>query len=182
MARTYPSGFDDASMVLFYGVELEFDSGTVRLWNGTHDAVIEGETYTGTGSLLSISEVEETGEIAARGVSMSLSGLDNNFIYTALAENYQNRNARILFGTIENSTYTAYTLFRGRMDVMTISEGADSATITITAENALIDLERPRISRYTSEDQKTKYPNDLGLDYVADLQDKEILWGRTSEA
>ena len=182
MARTYPAGFDNDSMELFYAVELEFDSGTVRLWNGTYDATIEGETYTGAGSLLSISEVEETSEIAARGVSMSLSGLDTSLISTALQENYQNRNARVLFGTISGSTFTAYTLFRGRMDVMTISEGAETATITVTAENALIDLERARSLRYTSESQKALYPNDKGLDYVADLQDKEILWGRTSEA
>lgn len=182
MARTYPAGFDNDSMYLFYAVELEFDSGTVRLWNGTHDAQIESNTFTGAGSLLSISDVEETGEIAARGVTMTLSGLDTSFVSTALAENYQNRHARILFGTISGSTYTAYTLFRGRMDVMTISEGAESATITLTAENRLIDLERARSYRYTSEDQKALYPNDLGLDYVADLQEKEILWGRTSEA
>lgn len=178
MARNYPSDFDNNSMVLFYGVELGFDSGTVRLWNGTHDAVIEGETYTGAGSLLSISEVEETSEIAARGVSMTLSGLDSSILSVALQENYQNRTARVLFGTVSGATYTAYTLFKGRMDVMTVSEGADTATVNITAENALIDLERARSIRYTSEAQKQLYPTDKGLDYVADLQDKEILWGR----
>lgn len=178
MTRAVPSEFSNDSMTLFYGVELEFDSGTVRLWNGTHDAIIEGETYTGSGSLLSISEVEETGEIAARGATVTLSGLDAGFIATALAENYQNRPARLLFGTITDNVYTAYTLFRGRMDVMSISEGAEEATISLTIENRLIDLERPRSSRYTSEDQKARYPNDLGLDYVADLQDKQILWGK----
>jgi len=147
MTRAVPLEFSDDSMVLFYGVELFFDSGTVRLWNGSHDAIIEGETYTGSGSLLTLSEIEETGEIAARGATVTLSGLDAGFVATALAENYQNRDARILFGTIVNNTFTAYTLFRGRMDVMTINEGAETATISLAIENRLIDLERPRISR-----------------------------------
>lgn len=178
MSRSSPTGFLNDTMQLFYAVELEFDSGTVRLWNGTHDATIEGEVYIGSGSLLDISEVEETGEIAARGVTMTLSGLDAGFVATALAENYQNRPARILFGTISGATFSAYTLFRGRMDVMTINENAEQAAISVTAENRLIDLERPRSYRYTSEDQKALYPNDKGLDYVADLQDKQVLWGR----
>jgi len=176
--RPAPTGFSDTALEVFYAIELAFDSGTIRLWNGTYDATINGNVFTGAGGLLGISEVEETGEIAARGVSMVLSGIDPSFVSIALQENYQNRLATILFGTIENGVTSAYTLFRGRMDVMTITEGADTATIEITAENRLIDLERPRNFRYTSEDQKATYPDDFGLDYVADLQDKEILWGR----
>jgi hypothetical protein len=48
----------------------------------------------------------------------------------------------------------------------------------LTAESRLIDLERSRERRYTSEDQKIDYPNDKGLEFIADLQDKEIVWGR----
>jgi len=177
--RAAPSSFLNDSMEVFYAFELEFDSGVVRLWNGTYDAIIGGETFLGAGTLLGLSEIEETSEIAARGVSMTLTGVDPGYVAVAIGEDYQNRNASILFGTIDSGIFTAYTLFKGRMDVMTITEGADYATIEITAENRLIDLERPRNFRYTSEDQKSKYPSDLGLDYVSALQDKQILWGRT---
>jgi len=178
MTRAAPSGFSDDSMYLFYAVEFEFDSGTVRLWNGYTDAQIEGETYQAAGDLLNISNVEENGEIAARGASVTLTGLDTSLVSVVLSEDYQNRPARIMFGTIESGVYSAYTLFKGRMDVMSITEDGQTASIDITIENRLIDLERPRVYRYTSEDQKAKYPSDLGLDYVADLQDKQILWGR----
>ena len=63
------------------------------------------------------------------------------------------------------------------MDVMNISESGDSAQITINGESRLIDLDVPRVRRYTSEDQKIDFPNDKGLEYIADLQDKEIVWG-----
>jgi len=62
---------------------------------------------------------------------------------------------------------------------MNISESADEAAIELTIENRLIDLERPRIARYTSAYQKSVYVGDLGLDFVEDLQDKEIVWGRS---
>ena len=50
----------------------------------------------------------------------------------------------------------------------------------MTVESRLIDLERARDWRYTSENQKSLYPNDKGLDFVVDLQDMPIAWGRSS--
>ena len=35
-----------------------------------------------------------------------------------------------------------------------------------------------RVRRYTAEDQKIDYPNDKGLEFVAEMAEKEIVWGR----
>lgn len=180
MSKASPSGFNDASMELFLAIKVEFDSGDLLLWNGTREATIAGETYTPAGSLLSVSDVEETSDISARGITITIAGLDAAATSAALQEPYQNRLASVMFGTIDDGVYNGYTVFKGRMDVMSISEGAETSTIEIAVENRLIDLERPRVYRYTSEDQKALYPNDLGLDYVADIQDKNILWGRNA--
>jgi hypothetical protein len=67
------------------------------------------------------------------------------------------------------------------MDQMNIQENPDTATIELTVENKLIDLERPRIARYTSAYQKSVYPGDKGMDFIEDLQDKEIVWGRSPD-
>jgi hypothetical protein len=63
---------------------------------------------------------------------------------------------------------------------MNISEESSTATISVTVENVLIKLERPVVRRFTNEDQKSRFPSDKGLEYVASLQDKEIFWGRTA--
>lgn len=179
--RTSPSEFTQDSFSPLLAVELNFDSGILRLWNGYADLTIDGETYIGSGNLLQISGIEETGEIAARGVTMTLSGLSTDIISVALQENYQNRTARIYLGAIQSDgTVQSYQVFAGRLDVMNIEESGETATISVTAENRLIDLERPRIRRYTSEDQKSIYPGDLGLDYVNDLQDKTLDWGKST--
>lgn len=180
MSKTVPADFTASEVQLFLAVKLEFDSGDVLLWNGYGDAIIGGETYIGAGDLIEISDVEETGEVAARGISIALNGLDTGLVATALAENYQNRPVTLLFGAIQSGVFSSTTLFKGRMDVMTINESADTASIQLTAENRLIDLSRPRSYRYTSEDQKIYYPNDKGLDYVSDLQDKQLFWGRAN--
>ncbi len=61
-----------------------------------------------------------------------------------------------------------------------LEETADTCTVQLTLENKLVDLERARVARFTSAYQKSLYSGDLGLDFVESLQDKEIVWGRSS--
>lgn len=179
--RSSPSEFNQDTLSPLLAIELNFDSGILRLWNGYYDLTIDGASYTGSGNLLQVSDIEETGEIAARGVTMTLSGLDPSIISVALQENYQNRTAKVFLGAITPSgEVQSYQVFGGRLDVMSIEESGETATIAVTAENRLIDLERPRTRRFTSEDQKALYPGDLGLDYVNDLQDKTLDWGKST--
>ena len=77
---------------------------------------------------------------------------------------------------------SAYQAFRGLMDTMQIAENGSTARVELNLENRLITLERPRIIRYTSEEQKTLFPGDLGLEFIDDIQDRTIEWGKSSEA
>jgi len=176
-----PSAFNDDSLSPFLAIELNFDSGIVRLWNGYTDLTIDGASYIGAGSLLGISSIEETSEIEAKGVTVMLTGLESSFISVALQENYQNRTAKIYLGAIaSDGTVSSYQIFGGRLDVMSIEESGETATISVTAENRLIDLERPRVGRFTSEYQKSVYPSDKGFDFVESLQDLKLVWGRSN--
>jgi hypothetical protein len=62
---------------------------------------------------------------------------------------------------------------------MRISDGAETATISVSVENRLIEFQRNRVRRYTAEDQKIDYPSDKGLEFVAEISEKEIVWGRS---
>jgi hypothetical protein len=66
------------------------------------------------------------------------------------------------------------------MDVPTLRDDAETCTVTVTYEGRLIDLGRAREWRYTHESQQQLAPGDRGFEYVAGLQDKEILWGAPS--
>jgi len=66
------------------------------------------------------------------------------------------------------------------MDTMIIAENAEYSTITVSVENKLIAFERSKIRRYTAEDQKIEHPTDKGFEFVAKIQEKEIIWGRAS--
>ena len=168
----------------FFAVDLLFDSpDQVYLWNGIGDLTIGSKTYLGAGELLQIAAIEETANISARGATISLSGIDNSassLFLKALSTPYHNRECKIYFGVM--GTPADYVeIFSGFMDQMSIDEGPDSTTITLTVENKLIALERPAGTRYTAASQRDRHSGDAGLDFVAGLQTKKIIWGAIPE-
>jgi hypothetical protein len=100
-------------------------------------------------------------------------------------EPYQGRPLIIRLGAFdENGDLIAspVILFSGFMDIMTIADSGDTSTITVTVENKLIAFQRTAVRRYTAEDQKIEHPTDKGFEFVAKIQEKEIVWGRPSPA
>ncbi len=189
----------------FFAVELQFDGGnTLRMWTGQGTLVlVDGTSWVGLGTLLDISAIEETAAMDVRGATITLSGVPSNVLSLALSQPYQGRVAKIYFGTFTQGSLTQESgpyillqdggrielesgatgfneIFSGYMDQMNIQEDAETSTIELMVENKLIDLERARVARFTSGYQKSIYPGDLGLDFIEDLQDKQISWGRSA--
>jgi hypothetical protein len=67
------------------------------------------------------------------------------------------------------------------MDVMIIREQSDTCTIELKLENRLVALERAITRRYTEEDQKNLFAGDKGFDFIPDLQDKQLVWGKKAD-
>jgi hypothetical protein len=165
-----------SSVTLFYAVDMLFDSGTIRLWTGYGDKTIDLQKYTGAGTLLNIDGIAEVADLNASGITISLSGISSSVISLALQENYQGRVAKVYFGV--EGVSGVVEVFSGFMDVMTIQHSGDKMNVTLSIESKLVTLQRPNIRRYTSANHKLRNPGDTFFDYVAKLQDKEIIWGR----
>ena len=190
MTRVVPSAIlsalSNSEIEPFYAVDLAFNSGALRLWTGYGDKTINSQTYSGTGTLLTIDGLEEAGDLSARGTTLTLSGLANTVLTYALTEEYQGRLVTIYWGL--NGVSDVVEVFSGYMDQMTIIDEPDSATIKLTVENRLITLERPNVRRYTSESHKAVRVSknlsgsDSFFDWVSGLQDKSVVWGREVQA
>lgn len=180
MSRTVPAAILNAlagaEVEPFYAVEAQFDSGDVRVWSGYGDRVIDTETYTGAGDLLSISGLEEVADLSAKQITISISGMNPNSLSIALQEPYQRRRCRVLFGVVGVSNFVE--VFSGQINTMQIDDTPETATITISVDSKLVELERASNRRYTSESQKARYAGDTFFDYVTAIQDAEIVWGR----
>ena len=178
----------------FYAVNLEFDSGTtitkddgstfssapVYYWTGVGDLASSdnsnGVTYTGAQDLLQISGLDETAELRANGATITLSGVPQTLVSLALQIPYHGRKAKIFFGVKGVSNLVE--VFSGYMDKMTVAESPESATISMQIESKLVDLDRVRVRRYTHESQKSRYSGDTFFSFLADMQDKQINWGK----
>lgn len=216
ITKTTELALDDNVIQPFFAVELNFDTEDVlRLWTGVGTLTFEGVSWTGAGTLLSISAIEETTETAARGADIGITGIPSEVLSLALSTPYQGRTCKIYFGvlttdynllkedsdfillesgdkTLGENTPIGYgkasfnEIFCGYMDQMNIAEGADTGTIQVKVENKLIDLERARVARYTSEYQRSRNiagaSDDAGFDFVASMQDQKLAWGRSSES
>ena len=168
---------------LFFAVKAEFDTDDILVWSGIDDLVIGSDTYTGAGTLLSVSNTEDNLELKSNGLVVALSGMDTTVVNYALTENYQNRPITIFMGYVmggTNEVAGTLTLFKGRMTSLVINDTPEGSTVTIDAENRLVDLDRPSNLRYTKESQNFLHSGDTGFNRVASLQDKQINWGKSS--
>ena len=180
MSRTVPAAIlaalSQPEIQPFYAVELSFDSATLRYWTGYGERTIDGGLYYGAGNLLSISGLDEVGDLSAKTAAIYMSGIPSDLIALALTEPYQRRPARILFGVTDSGEYVE--IFAGIMNTMNVEDSGETSRIELTIESKLLELERSRNRRYTHENQQARYAGDTFFSYVTDLQDREIVWGR----
>lgn len=169
----------------FFALTLEFAGGTARYWSGVGDKVINSETYLGAGDIIAFAPQSESAELEANGVNITINGIDSTNIALALTDQYQGRAVTILLGILaEDQSVTAtYTLFKGLMDTMTISDDGNYSNISIMCENILIGMNRNKVQRYTPSDHEAVVAArgesiDKGFRFVPSLQDKSIRWGR----
>jgi hypothetical protein len=171
---TLLTAFQSDSVEIFFAVEMQFDSGFVRMWTGIGPKTIDSKIYTGVGSFLGISGAGENLDLSSSNAYVTLSGVDSGLISLALQEPYQGRACKIYMG----SGSLAVEVFSGFMDTMPIVDSGETSTITISVESRLILLDRINPRRYTNETQSRLYPGDWFFSYVESLQDKPVVWGR----
>ena len=94
----------------------------------------------------------------------------------ALAEPYQGRRAIVKFGVLSGGTRYSSTVFVGEMDQMNINVGPETSTIELDVESRLVDLQRPRLRRYTDADQKSRFSGDDAFEFVTRIQNESLEW------
>ncbi len=162
-------------------VEMDFSGGTRRLCNAGCNVVWDGYAWQGVGNLGAIDPIQEGSDLQAYGLSLQLSGIPTVNIAIALTpSNYKGLPCKVWFAPMD-SNYVVLSspvlIFQGRMDTMQIELGG-TATITCTAESRLADWQRPRVRRWNQADQQARYPNDKAFEYVEQMVERQLLWGR----
>jgi hypothetical protein len=160
-------------------VQLTFASSTQYVWSGRGPINWNGQTWLGLGELGSISTITEDSTLTAQGLSISLSGIPTSNISEALTEVQQGLPVMIyvVFADQNGNPIDSIMSYAGRMDQPTIDESTETASIAISVENRLSDLQRAPFRRLTDQDQRLRFPTDDGFKYVNYLLDWNGAWG-----
>lgn len=174
------AALDLRDVVMFIAVDLDFPTGHVYVHDGIGTYSFGGHDYLGVGKFGGVEVAEESLEVIAKPVTLSLSGVDSEIIATAMDNDvYQGRDVVIYLGLVNKNTLalvdTPETLWEGRMDQMSIKFGANEASVTLNCEHRL--RREPRIARYTDADQQISYPGDRFFDYVGKIPGFAGNWG-----
>ena len=163
-------------------VQAAFVSGPIYVWSGIGQITWNGQVWTGIGTLGSISTIEEGSTVAAKGITLTLSGIDASLLNEVMTEFQVGLPVSVTLGVFDtNNALIADPVccFSGRMDQPTIDVTGTLATIAINCENRLVEMNVAVDRRYTDEDQQMDYPGDLGFQFVNGIQEAQIYWGRS---
>jgi hypothetical protein len=158
--------------------ELNFDSGTIRVHDGAGPLSFGGNTYLGIGTYGSFDIVDENIDNVARGIRLTLSGVESGLVSTVMTETYQGRTVTLYLGLLaEDMTFVddPEELWSGRIDTMSISLDQNSATISVSCEYRL--RKEPVVARYTDTDQRLAYAGDRFFDLTQKIPQFKASWG-----
>jgi hypothetical protein len=164
----------------FYLVAIQFTSGMYRAWTGTGTITWDSFDWTGTGDLMGVSAITQTADLSAEGITIALSGINSTNVGSVVSDVATYLTVDVWLGFLDSSNAIVVDpvhVFGGHVDVPTVQDDGDTATISITAENDLLILSKASMRRYTNDDQQIIYPTDTGFQYVPTVQAWNGSWG-----
>ncbi len=170
---------ESSSVQLVFFAEFNFLNTTVRLSTANGPLEWNGNQWLGIGDFGGISSLNETSSLEAKGIEFILDGIPSDIISTVFNEEYRNRVANLWIAFLDNSRNVIddpIGPFGYLMDYMEINEGVETSTITIRAENKLKIMKQASNRRSDNQDQQIEYPDDMGYQFVASIQNKVIQW------
>ena len=162
-------------------VEATFITGPVYCWTGTGPITWNGQTWLGIGTFGSLSNVEEGTTVEAKGITLTLSGLDPTLLTDVLTEYQVGLPVMVWIGLFDINRQLIpdpLVAWAGRMDQPTLSVDGTTCSLSIACENRLLDMNTSVERRYTNDDQQLDYPGDRGFEFVTSIQEVSLYWGR----
>lgn len=163
-------------------IEMLLDSGPLRLNQTSLDLVVDGVTYLGTHGL---GQVEEIVNRAAEmpQLAFSMSGAPSDKVSFALSEYVQGRDVNVYVALLNVDTGAVLDVslrYSGWLNMLTLSDAADQAAITVSSEAGVRDLLRPSDVLYTHVDQQAIAPGDLAFQYTNQQLEQVIVFPAAS--
>lgn len=131
-------------------------------------------------NILSIGAPKESLELRVPTLSVTLSGVNQANISTALIEGSLDRVVQVwrcLLDSNEALVVDPVEIFKGRIDAFSYSDDEDSASLSWDCVSHLADFERVAGRRANDAEQQFIFSGDRGFEFAA-LVSQDVKWGR----
>lgn len=165
-------------------LEMEFSTGTTRIWTGAGELRAGEYDWIGTGAFVSVSGLEQLIGTAALRTDIVLSGIDVEITQLARANDFElSRGSATIYAQIfdehDQPLGDYFHIASGNMGKLNYkSTGPSERQITMPLEGIFYRRNRPRFGLYTQADQDRRLAPtiDLGLEFVESLVEKTVTW------
>ena len=167
------------SVVAVTFVDLDIVGDRLRLNDSNLNLDWGGFSWLGVGTYGGMDGIDESQDLIAQPVKLTLSGVDTSLISDAMTTQYQGRDVTIHVAPLNPDTLqfldTPEEAWSGFMDVMTIEADHGIGRITIACEHWLrVD---PAASRYTDEQQQALFASDRFFQFTHQISGFVGKWG-----
>lgn len=161
--------------------QFDFASGTKRYWLGPTDVELGGLTWTGRPIAVSV----EFGTLSVNGTAenfrIGLSGLESGILAALEAERAEwiGRTCSLWFHFFSDNWQPLDSLVKLRTGVMlgmSYDTNPAQRTATLDCESKWIAQGYPPLAYLSLVEQQRRFPGDLGLNRITELQNKTIQW------
>jgi hypothetical protein len=183
------AAFEQEHVDFCIAAQMNFVSGVVRAHMGMGPLIINGNTFTGIGSVGnggvgSLSAViEQPDQRNTSELYLSLSGVDPTLIGKVPARSeFYGQFASVYFIPVDSKTMLPLSpadppIFEGFMDQLVYTRKQGSAQIQLTVKHYDSLFQNMIGLLYTDESQKSLFPNDNFFGQIATLPNKQVIWG-----
>jgi hypothetical protein len=173
------------SLEVAHLLELEFSDGWVRLTTAPQDLAYLGDTWESIGGVLSFGGIEESADVKAHSVDITLSGVDQTVMALLLGSEYRGRQALIYRVYYDRTLGTVLgqpvRLFKGlQLSPYTVQESRTREYGTVTIQTRLLSflgVERVRGIMASLPSHQHYFAGDLFFQHVASIANSPIYWG-----
>lgn len=189
MARS----FDAATLALLDGPALvdrdlaviAMPEGTYGFWSDVYSAQFPGYwpgvTFTGSGSLISITPVIQSVADGVQSLTATLSGLASDVLVTIGEYNLHRAKvqvSRALYDPGSRQLVAVHTVFRGYVDRDEMRESGGEATFVLECVSRARELDRATNRKRTHADQQRTYGGDQGFAFTTKTASTKLVMGR----
>jgi hypothetical protein len=161
-------------------VSIGFKSSTSYMWSGLGTLVWHSQSWIGIGSLLGVSLLEEGTTVEAKGLTITLSGLDPTLLTECVGDFKLGLPVNVYLGIFDSTGAVIadpLVCWSGFSDLPEIEMSGTTATIALNAESRLLELNVSSDRRYTLEQSQLEAPGDVAFQFVSGIAQIDIHWG-----